>query len=335
MTVLPHEKQIFEMQQTLQQLRSQNQDNPLWTADELVKMERKLELLKKNVYSQLKAWDRVAICRHPQRPHAIDYIQNIAEEFVELFGDRTFQDDHAIITGLAKIDGQKFVVIGQEKGKDTESRIYRNFGMPHPEGYRKAMRCMRLAAKFHLPVLTLLDTPGAYPGLTAEERGQGWAIAQNLWEMARLATPILVVLIGEGCSGGALGIGVGDRIGMLEHAYYSVISPEGCSSILWKDASKNAVAASALKMHVEDLLELGIVDRMIAEPLGGAHLDPKIAYKNVKSFIKEEWNALKTIPLDHLLENRYQKFRKMGKFESLESISLTETHETSSTSSPS
>lgn len=334
MTVLPHEKQIFEMQQTLQQLKNQNQDNPLWTPEELVKMERKLELLKKNVYSQLKAWDRVSICRHPQRPHAIDYIENIAEEFVELFGDRTFQDDHAIIAGLARIDGQKYVVIGQEKGKDTESRIYRNFGMPHPEGYRKAMRCMRLAAKFQLPVITLLDTPGAYPGLTAEERGQGWAIAQNLWEMARLPTPILVILIGEGCSGGALGIGVGDRIGMLEHSYYSVISPEGCSSILWKDASKNAVAAAALKMHVEDLLELGIVDRMIAEPLGGAHLDPKVTYQNVKSFIKEEWNALKTTSIDLLLENRYQKFRKMGKFESLESFSLTETHETSFTSSP-
>ena len=191
---------------------------------------------------------------------------------MELFGDRTFQDDHAIIAGLAKIGGQKFVVIGQEKGKDTESRIYRNFGMLHPEGYRKAMRCMRLAAKFQLPVISLLDTPGAYPGLTAEERGQGWAIASNLWEMARLPTPILVLLIGEGCSGGALGMGIGDVIGMLEHAYYSVISPEGCASILWKDASKNSIAASALKMHAENLIELGIVDQIIPEPLGGAHL---------------------------------------------------------------
>ncbi len=320
MTILAHEKQIFEVQQTLQRLKEQNQNNPLWTKEELNKMERKLELLKKNVYSQLKAWDRVAICRHPQRPHAIDYIQNLSEEFVELFGDRTFQDDHAIIAGLAKIEGQKYVVIGQEKGKDTESRIFRNFGMPHPEGYRKAMRCMRLAAKFGLPVISLIDTPGAYPGLTAEERGQGWAIAQNLWEMARLPTPIIVVLIGEGCSGGALGVGVGDVIGMMEHSYYSVISPEGCSSILWKDAGKNAIAAEALKMHVEDLLELGIVDQMIPEPLGGAHLDPKIAYLNVKSFIKEQWASLKSNPIDLLLENRYQKFRKMGKFESLSSI---------------
>lgn len=317
MTVLAHEKQILEVQQTIQKLKEQNKSNPLFSQEELHKMEKKLEQLREKVYAELKPWDRVAICRHPQRPHAIETIQNICEEFVELFGDRTFQDDHAIIAGLAKIEGQKYVIIGQEKGKDTESRIYRNFGMPHPEGYRKAIRCMHLAAKFNLPVITLIDTPGAYPGLTAEERGQGWAIANNLWEMARLPTPIIVILIGEGCSGGALGIGVGDVIGMLEHSYYSVISPEGCASILWKDASKNATAASALKMHVEDLLELGIVDQMISEPLGGAHLDPKTAYVNIKSFIKEQWATLKTVPIDLLLENRYQKFRKMGKFDSL------------------
>lgn len=325
MTVLAHEKQILEVQQTLSKLKEQNKSNPLFSPEELLKMEKKLQMLKEKVYSELKAWDRVAICRHPQRPHAIDYIQEM-DQFVELFGDRTFQDDHSIIAGLAMIDGEKFIVIGQEKGKDTESRIYRNFGMPHPEGYRKAMRCMNLAAKFNLPVITLLDTPGAYPGLTAEERGQGWAIANNLWEMARLPTPIIVILIGEGCSGGALGIGVGDVIGMMEHSYYSVISPEGCASILWKDASKNAIAASALKMHVEDLLELGIVDQMIGEPLGGAHLDPKQAFTNVKAFIKEQWNALKSVPIDILLENRYQKFRKMGKF--------VDNHEAPTTSRP-
>jgi len=320
MTVLAHEKQIHEVQQTLTKLKEQNKNNSVFSQDELHKMQKKLEMLRQKVYSELKPWDRVAICRHPQRPHAIDYIQNLAEEFVEIFGDRTFQDDHAIIAGLAKIDGQKYMVIGQEKGKDTDGRIYRNFGMPQPEGYRKAMRCMRLAAKFNLPVISLLDTPGAYCGLTAEERGQGWAIANNLWEMARLPTPIIVILIGEGCSGGALGVGVGDVIGMLEHSYYSVISPEGCASILWKDPSKNAIAASALKMHVEDLLELGIVDQMIAEPLGGAHLDPNSVYLNVKSFIKEQWLALKTVPIDTLLENRYQKFRKMGRFETQEAL---------------
>lgn len=316
MTILPHEKPILEVEQTLQKLREQNKNNPLFSQEELLKMEKKLELLKQKTYAELKAWDRVAICRHPARPHAIDYIRNMSEEYVELFGDRTYQDDHAIITALCVINGQKYVVIGQEKGKDTESRIYRNFGMPHPEGYRKALRCMKLAAKFNLPVVTLLDTPGAYPGLTAEERGQGWAIANNLWEMARLPTPVLVILIGEGCSGGALGIGVGDVVGMMQHSYYSVISPEGCASILWKDASKNAVAASALKMHVEDLLELGVVDQMIPEPLGGAHLNPSVVYENVKTFIQEQWDALKSIPIDQLLENRYQKFRKMGKFDS-------------------
>lgn len=311
MTVLTHEKQIFEVEQTMAKLKSQN----VFSNEEMAEMEQKLISLKTTVYSNLKPWERVTICRHPQRPHSIDYIQNCVEDFVEIFGDRTFQDDHAIIAGLGKINGEKFMIIAQEKGNTTESRLYRNFGMPQPEGYRKAMRCMRLAAKFDLPVVCLLDTPGAYPGLTAEERGQGWAIAQNLLEMARLPTPIIVLVIGEGCSGGALGIGVGDVIGMLEHSYYSVISPEGCSSILWKDSSKNAVAAATLKMQAENLLELGVIDTIIPEPLGGAHLNPKIAFKNVKSFILEQWNLLKTVEIDTLLENRYQKFRKIGKFE--------------------
>lgn len=315
MTILAHEKQILEVEQTLHKLKEQNASNALWSPKEMLEMESKLEQLKKTVYSELKPWDRVAICRHPQRPHAIDYIQNCVDDFIEIFGDRTFQDDHAIIAGLGKIGGQKFMIIGQEKGKDTESRIYRNFGMPHPEGYRKAMRCMRLAAKFDLPILCLLDTPGAYPGLAAEERGQGWAIAQNLLEMARLPTPIIVLVIGEGCSGGALGVGVGDVIGMLEHSYYSVISPEGCASILWKDPSKNATAAQQLKMQAEDLLALEIIDEIIKEPLGGAHLNPNIVFQNVKTFIAQQWEALKSTSIDILLENRYQKFRKMGKCE--------------------
>ncbi|HSX13676.1 MAG TPA: acetyl-CoA carboxylase carboxyltransferase subunit alpha [Chlamydiales bacterium] len=311
MTVLSHEKQILEVEQTLAKLKSQN----VFSSDEMTEMEQKLSTLKKTVYSNLLPWDRVAICRHPQRPHSIDYIQNCVEDFVEIFGDRTYQDDHAIIAGLGKINGEKFMIIAQEKGNTTESRLYRNFGMPHPEGYRKAMRCMHLAAKFDLPVVCLLDTPGAYPGLAAEERGQGWAIAKNLLEMARLPTPIIVIVIGEGCSGGALGIGIGDCLGMLEHSYYSVISPEGCSSILWKDASKNALAAATLKMQSENLLELGVIDTIIPEPLGGAHLNPKIAFQNVKSYILEQWNALKSIEIDTLIENRYQKFRKIGKFE--------------------
>lgn len=277
-------------------------------------MEKKLKILKKQIYSQLTPWERVAICRHPNRPRSIDYIKNLCENFTEIFGDRLFQDDRSIVAGLGTIDGEKFVIVSQEKGCDTDSRLYRNFGMPHPEGYRKALRLMKLAAKFHLPVLSLLDTPGAYPGLSAEERGQGSAIATNLMEMANLPTPIIVILIGEGCSGGALGMGVGDIIGMLEHSYYSVISPEGCASILWRDASKNAEAAAALRMQAEDLLEFGIIDAIISEPQGGAHYNPEALYENVKEFILKHVRSLKNFSRDDLLENRYQKFRKMGAF---------------------
>ena len=314
MTILPHEKQILEYEETIAKVKEQNKHNALWSTTELKKLEDKLTQLKKKVYSNLSAWERVAICRHPKRPHAIDFIKNICDEFVEICGDRLFRDDPAVITGFATIGGVKYMLIAQEKGCDTESRLKRNFGMLHPEGYRKAMRCMRLAAKFKLPVLSLIDTPGAYPGLTAEERGQGWAIANNLLEMSRLPTPIIILLIGEGCSGGALGVGIGDVIGMLRHSYYSVISPEGCASILWKDASKNSVAAEALKMHAETLLELEVIDEIIEEPLGGAHHDPATVYQNVKKYIADQWRVLKKIPIPLLLEQRYQKFRKMGKF---------------------
>ncbi|MBS0620923.1 MAG: acetyl-CoA carboxylase carboxyltransferase subunit alpha [Verrucomicrobia bacterium] len=312
--MLAHEKQILEYEKTVAQLKEQNKGNVLWSEEEIQGLEAKLDALREQVYSKLTPWDRVAISRHPQRPKAIDYIQNLCEEFTELYGDRLFRDDRAVVCGLAKIGGVKFMVVAQEKGCDTKSRLERNFGMPHPEGYRKAMRCMRLAAKFKIPVLSLLDTPGAYPGLAAEERGQGWAIAQNLLEMARLPTPIVVVLIGEGCSGGALGMGVGDVIAMLEHSYYSVISPEGCSSILWRDSTKNAVAAEALKMHPEDLLKLDIIDAMIEEPMGGAHRDPTAVFASVKKYVLDQWAALKTVPLESLLEHRYQKFRRMGQF---------------------
>ncbi len=312
--MLAHEKQILEYEKTIAQLKEQDKDKGLLSEEEISKLEKKLDQHRKKVYSQLTAWERVAISRHPARPRSIDYIRNICEDFTEIFGDRLFRDDPAIIAGIAKIDGVKFMVIAQEKGCDTESRLHRNFGMPHPEGYRKAMRCMKLAAKFKLPVLSLLDTPGAYPGLAAEERGQGWAIANNLLEMARLPTPIIIILIGEGCSGGALGMGVGDVIAMLEHSYYSVISPEGCASILYKDASKNEIAAKSLKMHAEDLLQLDIVDAMIEEPLGGAHHNPNEVYGKVKKYIVDQWNILKTVSPDILIEQRYQKFRLIGKF---------------------
>lgn len=313
MEILPHEKQIQEYIKTIEHLKKQNQNNPLFTT-EIRKLEQKLELLKEKIYSELTPWQRVMISRHPQRPHTTDYLKNMCESFQELAGDRTFADDHSIIGGLAKIGGAKFVVIGQEKGNDTETRVFRNFGMVSPEGFRKALRLMKLAEKFNLPILSLIDTPGAYPGLEAEERGQGWAIAYNLREMSRIATPIITIVIGEGCSGGALGIAVGDVIAMLQHSYYSVISPEGCASILWKDAGKSSVAAEKLKLNAEDLLAFQIIDAIINEPLGGAHHNPQIVYNDVKHFITEQAQILKNIPTSILVEQRYLKFRRMGSF---------------------
>lgn len=309
--ILPHEKQIDEYIKTIEHLKKQNLNNPLFSK-EIKNLEQKLEVLKQKVYSELTPWQRVAICRHPGRPHSSDYIKKMSSQFTELAGDRNFGDDPSIIGGLATIGGMKCVIIGQEKGFDTESRVKRNFGMLNPEGFRKALRLMKMAEKFNLPVISLLDTPGANPRLEAEERGQGWAIAYNLREMARLKTPIIVIVIGEGCSGGALGMGVGDVVGMLEHAYYSVISPEGCASILWKDADKKGEAAQALKLNSEYLLKMGIVDAIINEPLGGAHHNPDQAIENVKKFVIEQWHILKMLSTDLLLEQRYLKFRQMG-----------------------
>lgn len=314
MSTLAHEKQILEYEKTLSQIRGHNQDHTLWSQEEVRQLEDKLEQLKQKVYASLSAWDRVQICRHPERPRALDYIEHMCEEFIELHGDRRFDDDQAVICGFAKIGGVKFLLVAQEKGNDTASRLERNFGMMHPEGYRKALRCMKLAEKFKLPILSLIDTPGAHPGLSAEERGQGWAIAENLFEMSRLKTPIFVVLIGEGCSGGALGIGIGDWVAMLEHSYYSVISPEGCASILWKDNAKKELAAKILKMHAEDLIKFQIIDQMIEEPLGGAHHDPASVYANVKKNLLQQWDLLKEIDPESLVKRRYQKYRKMGQF---------------------
>ncbi len=310
--MLDHEKQIGEYEEMIARLKQQNQVDKIWTDDEMIKLERKLDTLKKQVYSQLSPWERVAICRHPQRPRATDYIKHLCESFTEVFGDRLFSDDRSMITGFGIIEEEKFVVVAQEKGCDTESRLYRNFGMPHPEGYRKALRVMKLAAKFELPVLSLIDTPGAYPGLEAEERGQGWAIAHNLREMASLETPVISVLIGEGCSGGALGIGIANVTGMLEHAYYSVISPEGCASILWHDSAKNAEAAAALKMQAEDLIRCDVIDEVIAEPPGGAHHNPDAVYRAVKEFILAQKKMLAKLTKEELVETRYQKFRQLG-----------------------
>lgn len=312
---LEHEKQIKEYEKTLSEVKKQNADNHLWSDEEIKGLEDKLHKLKEKVYAELTAWQRVAICRHSSRPRSVDYIKAFCEDFTELHGDRTFRDDRSMITGFCRVGNVKFMLIAQEKGCDTDSRLERNFGMPYPEGYRKALRCMQLAAKFHLPVLSLLDTPGAFAGLAAEERGQGWAIAKNLLEMSRLATPIIVVLIGEGASGGALGIGIGDRVAMLQHSYYSVITPEGCASILWKDSQKKEIATEALKMHAEDLIPFEVIDAVIEEPQGGAHHDPEFVFQKVKEYILKTWEELKNIPLEQLLEGRYQKFRKIGKFQ--------------------
>lgn len=314
MDVLPHEKQIYEYIKTIEHLKKQNKDNPLFV-NEIQKLEQKLLELKKKVYSELTPWERIQICRHPSRPHTIDYIENICDTFHELYGDRAYADDKAVVGGLAAINGHKCVIIGQEKGDDTESRVERNFGMPHPEGYRKALRLTKLAEKFGLPTVMLIDTPGAFPGLQAEERGQGWAIAHNLRELSLVETPIIVVIIGEASSGGALGMAVGDVVGMMEHGYYSVISPEGCASILWKDPIKNVEAAAALKLNAEYLKEFNIVDTVIREPLGGAHHDPEAAYQSVRVFIKEQIDVLKRIPPELLLEQRYSKFRYIGEFD--------------------
>lgn len=312
--MLPHEKEIHEYIQTIERLKKQSRDTPLFNS-EIRKLEQKLEKLKQKTYSELTPWQRILICRHSKRPHALDFIKGMCEKFIELSGDRLYSDDHAIVGGLATIAGINCVIMGQEKGHDTDSRVYHNFGMLNPEGFRKALRLMKFAEKFKLPIITLLDTSGANPVLEAEERGQGWAIAQNLKEMSVIQTPIIVVVIGEGCSGGALGMGIGDIVAMLEHAYYTVISPEGCASILWKDSSKKIEAATALKLNAENLIELKIIDAIIPEPLGGAHHDPHQAFVNAKTFISEQMSVLKRIPIPLLLEQRYMKFRHMGQYQ--------------------
>ncbi len=258
------------------------------------------------------SWERVLLARHPQRPYTLDYLKILSDDFIELHGDRKFGDDAAIVTGLATIGGQPFIVIGHQKGKNTQENLIRNFGMAHPEGYRKALRIMKLAEKFDLPVVVFIDTPGAYPGIGAEERGQAEAIARNLFEMSILDTPIIVVVIGEGGSGGALGIGVADKILMLENSIYSVISPEGCAAILWKDQSASQSAARALKITAQDLFKLGVIDEIIPEPLEGAHTDYNIMAKRIEKAILRNLKKLMDIPKEQLIKNRYDKFRKMG-----------------------
>ncbi|HAJ56431.1 MAG TPA: acetyl-CoA carboxylase carboxyl transferase subunit alpha [Candidatus Omnitrophica bacterium] len=312
---LDFEKPIVELQKKINELKKFTSDKNIDLSGETRRLEEKLEQLRRDIYGKLTAWQRVQISRHPHRPYTLDYIQLILKDFVELHGDRAFRDDKAIITGLAKLDGQKIVVIGQQKGRDTKENLSRTFGCAHPEGYRKALRMMEMAQKFGLPVLIFIDTPGAYPGIGAEERGQAQAIAWNLKMMSGIKTPIVAVVIGEGGSGGALGIGIADKVCVLENAYYSVISPEGCAAILWKNSAKAPDAAEALKLTGQDLLRFGVIDEVIKEPLGGAHVDPQEAAKNIKSAVKKYFIELMKIPRDELVNLRYNKFRSMGRFE--------------------
>ncbi|MBT8377882.1 MAG: acetyl-CoA carboxylase carboxyltransferase subunit alpha [Ignavibacteria bacterium] len=311
-TILDFEKPIFELEEKLEEMK--NSSGSLGIDKEIARIESKVSQLKEELFKDLSRWQRVQLARHPDRPYTLDFINNMCKNFVELHGDRQFRDDKAIVGGFAKLGKYKVMMIGQQKGRDTKSNLYRNFGMANPEGYRKALRLMKLAEKFNKPVITMLDTPGAYPGLEAEERGQAEAIARNLFEMSRLRVPIIVVIIGEGASGGALGIGVGDKILMLENCWYSVISPESCSSILWRSWEYKEQAAEALKLTAPDLLEQGIIDRIIPEPLGGAHKDPKSIADTLKKVLIEELDQLVKIKPDKLFSNRIEKFGKMGPF---------------------
>lgn len=311
---LDFERHILEMEQKLKEMKTLSSSKNMNVEEEIKRMEEKLALEKKQVYQSLTPWQRVQMARHPKRPYTLDYIGCCMTDFVEIHGDRLFSDDKALIGGFAKLDGMKLLIVGHQKGRDTKENLFRNFGSAHPEGYRKAIRLMQLAAKFGVPILCLIDTPGAYPGIGAEERGQAQAIAYNLREMARLPVPIVVAVIGEGGSGGALGIGVGDRILVMENAYYSVISPEGCAAILWKDRAKAPEAAACLKMTAKDLLELKLIDEMIPEPLGGAHQNPEKAAAAVKEAIVRNFRELKTLKPKELIETRREKYRKIGFF---------------------
>lgn len=312
-TILDFEKPIIELEERLDEMKKAS--DGLQIDGEIAKIEEKVKHLKENIYRSLTRWQRVQLARHPDRPYTLDYIYDMTENFVELHGDRVFGDDKAVVGGFAKIGNFKVMIIGQQKGRDTKSNVYRNFGMPRPEGYRKALRLMKLAEKFNLPVVTLLDTQGAFPGLEAEERGQAEAIARNLLEMARLKVPIICVIIGEGASGGALGMGVGDRILMLENAWYSVISPESCSSILWRSWEYKEQAAEALKLTAQDLLPLKVIDRIIPEPMGGAHKDHQAMSNTLKSVLLEELTNLVKIKPDRLVENRIEKFASIGAYQ--------------------
>ncbi len=311
--ILEFEKPIFELEQKIEEMKALSEE--LDISDEINKLEEKVDELRIDIYKNLTRWQRVQLARHPERPITFDYINNVFSGFQELHGDRKFKDDPAIVGGMAYLGDEPVMVVGHQKGRDTKSNLYRNFGMPNPEGYRKANRLFAMAEKFNRPIITLLDTPGAYPGLEAEERGQAEAIAANLLQMSSLKVPVIVVIIGEGASGGAIGIGVGDRILMLENSWYSVIAPESCSSILWRSWDYKEQAAEALKLTAKDLLEQSIIDRIVDEPVGGAHRQPQIMFETLKSVLTEELSKLKSKKIDKLVNQRREKFYNIGVWE--------------------
>jgi acetyl-CoA carboxylase carboxyl transferase subunit alpha len=313
--VLEFERPIIDLEKQISDMRHYAATENIDVQDEIKKLEEKARRLREEIYSNLTRWQRVQLARHPQRPYMLDYVERIMTNFVELHGDRAFGDDPAIICGVGQLGPRKIFVVGHQKGRDTRQKLYRNFGMPNPEGYRKALRVMKLAAKFSRPIISLVDTPGAYPGIGAEERGQAEAIARNLFEMSHLPVPIIVVIIGEGASGGALGIAVGDRVLMMENTWYSVISPEGCAAILWHDSTKAEQAAEAMKLTAGDLLQLGIIDDIIPEPLGGAHRDYDATAVILKERILKELEELDKLPVKQLVEQRIEKYGRMGFFE--------------------
>ncbi|ADE15751.1 acetyl-CoA carboxylase, carboxyl transferase, alpha subunit [Nitrosococcus halophilus Nc 4] len=315
MNFLDFEQPIAELEAKIEELRFVGDDAKLNISEEIQRLKAKSKTLTESIFGSLTDWQIVQLARHPQRPYTLDYVNRIFSGFEELHGDRAFADDKAIVGGVARLEGRPVVVIGHQKGRDTKEKVARNFGMPRPEGYRKALRLMRLAERFKLPVLTFIDTPGAYPGIDAEERGQSEAIARNLYVMAGLKTPIIATVIGEGGSGGALAIGVGDRMFMLEYSIYSVISPEGCASILWKSADKASDAAETLGVTSKRLKELGLVDRVVSEPLGGAHRNVEAMAEKLKGVLSEQLDYLIELPLDKLLEHRQQRLRSYGQFQ--------------------
>ena len=312
---LEFEKPLLELENRIAELRTS--EEPLEARDEIAKLEERLARQQQRVYSGLTAWQRAQIARHPKRPHTLDLVNLLLDDWVELHGDRVFGDDKAIVGGLATFDGEPVVLIGHQKGRDTRENIARNFGMPHPEGYRKALRLMQLAGKFGKPIITFIDTPGAYPGLGAEERGQAEAIARNLREMAGLPTPVICVVTGEGGSGGALAIGVGNRVLMLEYAIYSVISPEGCAAILWGDAAKAPEAAELMRVTAPDLLKLGVIDAIVPEPIGGAHRNWEATAASLRAALRDQLWQLRSKSEAELIEERHEKFRRIGVFEEI------------------